>query len=146
MGDEGVKRTLEEHIRDMLKVQLGITDEDLDRLSPGLQKLMSAVPEAADWKIIAEVTDSKYCFAGCKVGDKIVIYPSPLLNVEESTCPLCMAAIAPLMERMHIMWDRVVDGRDPNEAWVTYSQCFDPGVEHGGLGRVVFKVYAEKVK
>ena len=39
----------------MLKVQIGITDEDLDRLSPGLQKLMSAVPEAADWKIIAEV-------------------------------------------------------------------------------------------
>lgn len=137
---------LEEQIRQLLKDLIGITDEDLNKLSPGIQKLMSAVPEATKWKMIAEVTDAKYCFAGCKVGDKLVFYPSPLLNAEESTCPLCMGAIAPLLERMHIMWDRVADGRDPNEAWVRHSQCYDPGLEHAGLGRVVFKVYAEKVE
>ena len=137
---------MEEPIREMLKVQIGITDEDLNKLSPGMQKLMSAVPEGLKWKMIAEVTDSKYCFAGCKVGDKLVFYPAPLLNAEESTCPLCMGAIAPLLERMHIGWQAVVDGRDPNDTWVRHSQCFDPGLEHGGLGRVVFKVYAEKVE
>ena len=137
---------MEEPIREMLKVQIGITDEDLNKLAPGMQKLLSAVPEAMNWKIVAEVTDAKYCFAGCKVGDKLVFSTAGLLlNPEESTCPLCMGAIAPLLERIHIMWDRVADGRDPNELWVRHSQCYDPGLEHAGLGRVVFKVYAEKV-
>ncbi len=136
---------LDESIRFLLKEAIGITDEDLDRLSPGMQKLLSKVPEALNWKMIAEVTDAKYCFAGCKVGDKLVFSGTNLIP-EESTCPLCMGAIAPLLERMHIMWDRVVDGRDPNEAWVRHSQCYDPGLEHAGLGRVVFKVYAKKVE
>ena len=92
---------MEEPIREMLKVQIGINDEDLNKLSPGMQK---------------------------------------------STCPLFMGAIAPLLERIHIMWDRLADGRDPNDLWVRHSQCYDPGLEHAGLGRVVFKVYAEKVE
>jgi len=135
---------LEEPIRKMLKGNIGITDEDLDRLSPGIQKLLTFVPEMPKWRIIAEVTDSEYCVAGCKVGDKLV-FQGPNVNIEESTCPLCVGAIAPMWERMHIMWDRLADGRDPNESWLRYSNCTDPGLEPGGLGKVIFKVYAEKV-
>jgi hypothetical protein len=81
------------------------------------------------------------------VGDKLVFSTGGLLlNPEESTCPLCMGAIAPLLERMHIIWQAVLDGQDPNDTWVKHSQCFDPGLEHAGLGRVVFKVYAEKIE
>jgi len=72
----------------MMKQQIGITDEDIDRLAPGIQKLMSAVPQAMNWKVIAEVTDAKYCFAGCKPGDKLVFH-GPNLDAKESTCPLC---------------------------------------------------------
>lgn len=135
---------MQEPMRTMLKQLIGISDEDLDRLAPGIRKLLSAVPQMASYRIIAEVTDAKYCFAGCKPGDKLVFGPQPLLNVEESTCPLCIGAIAPMMERVHIMWDRLAEGVDPNEVWVRYSQCFDPGLEHGGLGTVHFKVYAQK--
>ena len=135
---------MQEPMRTVLKKLIGITDEDLDRLPPGIDKLLSKAPEMANYRIIAEVTDSKYCFAGCKPGDKLVFGPQPLLNAEESTCPLCIGAIAPMMERVHIMWDRLAEGVDPNDVWVRHSQCFDPGLEHGGLGRVCFKVYAEK--
>jgi hypothetical protein len=135
---------MQESMRTMLKQLIGITDEDLDRLPPGIRKLLSAVPQMANYKIIAEVTDAKYCFAGCKPGDKLVFGPQPLLNAEESTCPLCIGAIAPMMERVHIMWDRLAEGVDPNDVWVRHSQCFDPGLEHGGLGTVHFKVYAQK--
>ena len=134
---------LAEPIRKMLKDSIGITDEDLNKLSSGLQKLLSAVPELLKWKIIAEVTDAKYCFAGCKVGDKLVFSGTNLI-AKESTCPLCMGAVAPLLERMHIMQDRIADGRDPNGLWTSYAQCYDRGIEHGGLGKVIFKVYAEK--
>jgi hypothetical protein len=135
---------MQEPMRTMLKQIIGITDEDLDRLPPGIRKLLSAVPQMGNYRIIAEVTDAKYCFAGCKPGDKLVFGPQPLLNAAESTCPLCIGAIAPMMERVHIMWDRVAEGVDPNEVWVRHSQCFDPGLEHGGLGTVHFKVYAQK--
>jgi len=135
---------LEERIRKLLKDQIGITDEDINNLSPGLQKLLSAIPELLKWKIIAEVIDTKYCFAGYKVGDKLV-FSGGNLNAEESAYPLCMGAIAPILEHIHIMWDRLAEGRDPNDLWVRHSQCYDLGLEYGGLGRVVFKVYAEKV-
>jgi hypothetical protein len=41
-------------------------------------------------------------------------------------------------------WGRIVERIDPKEARVRRSQRFDPGLEHGGLGTVYFKVYAEK--
>jgi len=135
---------MEEPMRAILKQSIGITDEDLDRLSSGMNKLLSGVPQFANYRIIAEVTDAKYCFAGCKRGDKLVFGPQPLLNVEESTCPLCIGALAPMLERVHMIWDRFAEGLDPNQAWEGYSQCVDAGLDHGGLGTVYFKVYTEK--
>jgi len=57
---------MQEPMRSMLKQQMGITDGDLDRLGPGISKLLSVVPQVINYRIIAEVTDAKYCFAGCK--------------------------------------------------------------------------------
>ncbi len=134
---------MEESIRNMLKQSIGMTDEDIDRMPPGMQKLVSS---GLPYKIIAEVTDVEYCFAGCKVGDKLVIGPfGSTVNTEESTCPLCLGALAPLMERVHLMWDRIAEGLDPNEAWLQHSVCFDSGLDRGGLGHVTFKVYADKI-
>jgi hypothetical protein len=135
---------MEEPMRTILKQSIGITDEDLDRLSPGMSKLLSSVPQMVNYRIIAEVTDAKYCFAGCKPGDKLVFGPQPLLNVEESTCPLCIGALAPMLERVHMIWDRLAEGVDPSEACFRHSQCVDSGLDHGGLGTVYFKVYTEK--
>ena len=138
-----------EPTRQMCKDYIGITDEDLDKVSPGIAKLLDAIIkyETLKWKVIAEVTESKYCFAGCKVGDKLVFDNAGLmLNAAESTCPLCIGAIPQMLERVHIMWERMTEGLDPNDIWVKHSQCYDPGLEHGGLGRVVFKIYAEKVE
>ena len=41
--------------------------------------------------------------------------------------------------------DRILDGLDPNEMWRDQVSCMDNSVQDGGLGRVVFKVYCEKV-
>ncbi len=135
---------IDRDIRNFMKAQLGITDEELDKVSPGYAKMISATPELLKWKIIAEVTESEYCIHDCQVGDKL-IFSGHAVNPKESTCPLCLGALAPLIDRLHIMWDRIFDGRDPNELWVRYSQCYDAGLKHGGLGRVLFKVYAEKI-
>jgi hypothetical protein len=38
----------------------------------------------------------------------------------------------------------MVEGMALNKPWISNMQCFDPGLEHEGLGTVHFKVYAEK--
>ena len=136
---------MDEVSRQIVKQAIGITDQDLARLSPGMNKLLTDLPEKMKWKIIAEVTESKYCFAGLKPGDKFVIN-FPVLNVSESTAAPCIEAIAPLTNHIRAMVDRVAEGGDPNESIFATQQvsCMDVGVEHGGLGRVMFKVYSEK--
>jgi len=134
---------MKESVRDFLRQELAMTEHDIDNMPPGLEKLVSS--RLRRYKIIAEVTEAKYCVAGCKVGDKLVIGPGSVVNVEESTCPLCIGALSPMMGRLHLMWDRIAEGVDPNGAWLRHSVCFDPGLEKGGLGSVTFKVYAEKI-
>ncbi len=136
---------MDEVSRQIVKQAIGMTDEDLERLSPGMKKLLSNLSEMMKWKAIAEVTESKYCFAGLKPGDKFV-FNFPVLNVSESTAAPCAEAIAPLANHIRAMVDRAVEGGDPNASIYATQQvpCMDVGVEHGGLGRVMFKVYAEK--
>ena len=136
---------MDEVSRQIVKQVIKITDEDLDRLSPGMKKLLSNLPEKMKWRIIAEVTESKYCFAGLKPGDKFV-FNFPVLNVSESTAAPCIEAITPLTSQIRAMLDRVAEGLDPNESIFATQQvsCMDVGVGHGGLGRVMFRLYAEK--
>ncbi len=136
---------MDEASRQITKQAIGITDEDLERLSPGMKKLLSDLPEKMKWRIIAEVTESKYCFARLKPGDKFV-FNFPVLNVSESTAAPCAEAIAPLANQIRAMVDRAVEGGDPNASVYATQQvsCMDVGLEHGGLGRVMFKVYAER--
>jgi uncharacterized repeat protein (TIGR04076 family) len=136
---------MDEVSRQIIKQTIGITDEDLERLSPGMKKLLSDLPEKLKWKVIAEVTESKYCFAGLKPGDKFV-FNFPMLNVSESTAAPCAEAIGPLADQIRAMVDRAAEGGDPNASIYATQQvpCMDVGLEHGGLGRVMFRVYAEK--
>ena len=134
---------MHELVRGFLKDRLGMSDEDIERIPPGMQKILS--PSLFSYKIVAEVTQAEYCTAGCKVGDTLVVGPGTNVNVQESTCPLCIGVLGPLMERVHLMWDRIVEERDPNEVWLRHLVCYDPGLDKGGLGAVTFKMYAEKV-
>jgi hypothetical protein len=134
--------------RHIVKQVIGISDDDLERLSPNMKSFLSDIPEKMKWKVIAEVTECKYCFAGLKPGDRFV-FNYPLLSLAESTAAPCIFAIAPLIGRLGAVADRVVLGLDPNDSiYSIYGNsevgCMDVGVEHGGLGKVWFRVYAEK--
>ncbi len=131
-------------VREMLKEMLSMTDEEVDQIAPDRAKLLASAPELFSYKITAEVTASTRCAAQIKVGDKLV-FNANVLNTEESTAPPCIGALAPLMEPIHIMFDRLGEGLDPNGLWTRTVSCFDPGLERGGVGNVLFKLTAEKV-
>jgi len=137
----------EEEIKQMMKQAIGITDEDFQtHISyPKNLRLSERAPELMKYKIIAEVTESKYCMAGLKPGQKYTFNAFPaMLLTEESDCPLCVRAIGPIADLMVGFWERIVEGVDPNQGMRHMAECLDPGVSRGGLGHVVFKVYARK--
>ena len=137
---------MEEKVRKALKERINMTDEDIDRLWPGIQKLESRMEEIVDkWKIVAECTSSKYCSAGIKVGDKFA-FKGYVLIPEECTATLCLSALSPILGRLYIIFERLIEGLDPNGLCLASAHCGDTGVEHGGSGRVTFKVYAERIK
>ncbi len=51
---------------------IGMTEEDMAKLSGGQQKMLEARKVYSQFKMIAEVTEAKYCFAGLKPGDQYV--------------------------------------------------------------------------
>lgn len=126
----------------------GMTDDDFERFisNPANRKIVLSKNEMDKYKIIAEVIESKYCGAGVKVGQKYTFRTVPnVLLVDESDCPLCIKALGPVSELMHGFWDRIIEGVDPNEGMWQYARCLDMGIKYGGLGSVIFKVYAQKI-
>lgn len=130
-----------------LKQLMGMSDADLEEhiSYPFNRRLLAHLEEMTDTRIIAEVTESTYCLAGCKVGQKLVLKTVPaMLLPEESDCPLCSKAIGPVAELVQQLWDRMSEGLDPNEGQAQFASCLDDGIKYGGLGNVRFKVYVEK--
>ena len=137
-----------EEIKRRLQKAMGITDEDFEGFIsfPNNVQIMKLFPEIVKYKIIAEVTESKYCFAGLKPGQKYTISGMPaMLLSEESDCPLCVRAIGPIANLVAGFWDRIIAGADPNQGMWQTAACLDPGTGRGGLGHVVFRVYARKM-
>lgn len=144
---------MDEAVKALLTQVVGVTDEDLAKVPRIIEKLFSNAPRGmTQMRIVAEVTYSKYCFAGLKAGDKIVF--SPFLNKEETTAPLCPRALLPVLIALQSFWersielfDRGIEGIDDlnDGVFAKIAGCLDPGLDAGGLGHVDFKLYAEKV-
>jgi len=126
-------------VDDMLKQAIGITDTDLGKLSSGLKLVLGSVGRC---RLVAEVTESKYCLHGLKVGDKFVI-DGGILNTRDSTAPFCMGALAPIDPLNLISMNRLASGLMPDGSVIGYAHCHDFGVDHGGLGEVYFRVHTE---
>jgi len=130
-----------------LKQLFGMSEAEFEKhiSYPFNRRLLARQDEMSKAKIVAEVTESKYCLAGCTVGQKLVIHALPaMLLPEESDCPLCIKAIGPVAAVVQQLWDRMSEGLDPNLAEAQFVSCLDQGIEYGGLGNVRFKVSVQR--
>lgn len=136
---------MEEAMRQTLKKLFGMPESDIAKVTPNIQKIMASYPKFQKYRIIAEVMDAQYCGAQIKKGQKYVFSAlPPLLLTKESDCPTCIRALGPLTGFINSMMDRIAEGIDPEDGIFQVAECLDPGIEHGGLGKVHFKVYAQK--
>ena len=128
-------------MRDYLKTTLGMTEEDMARLPPNIMKMLAAASRLMSKKVVAKCVKSKYCAAGIKEGDKAVFVRN-VINQQETTAPLCMRGIACLVTPVTQIMDLMINGLD-TEIAISRIPCLDPGLDAGGLGRVVWEVSVE---
>jgi uncharacterized repeat protein (TIGR04076 family) len=125
----------------------GWTDEQIKSLSPKHQRLIEKGDEFRKWRVVAEVLEAKNCIAGLKKGDKYIFHGSGFLLPEESTCPkICLWALTSFVPFSFMLYDRIGQGDDPSEFWIDRVKCLDVGVERGGYGEVLFRMYCIKVE
>ena len=134
----------DEGLRTMATQMLGMTEADMNKVTLEMEEeLLNAMPVIGSYRLVAEVVSSKYCFAGCQPGQKLVVDNATQINGQESTAPLCVGAIAPLIDRAQLLLDRIYHKGDPT-AHMSGFRCADPGLDLGGLGSVEFRVRVEK--
>ena len=138
----------DEMLKGFLIGHLGMSDEDLEKITPEQEEELKNVgAKAGRYRVVAEVVKSKYCSAGLKPGQKYVIEPAQQINLGESTAPLCLGALAPLGYRMEVYLDRMGHrGDEGMTSSLRGFRCTDPGIGSNGLGTVEFKVSIEEIK
>ena len=135
---------LEERWKRFQKHQ-GYTDEELAilRSKPKYVKMVERTPQYVTHKIIAEVISSRNCHSQLKVGDKIVMNGNGQVLRDECPEKMCIWALEPLAALVNVIYERFAEDLDPNDLVVDRVTCQDVGVECGGFGQVMLRIYAE---
>lgn len=135
---------MDEMLKEFAINVMGMTDEDIDKISPErAEGLKNAMLNVGRYRIVAEVVDSQYCFAGLQPGQKYILANPPRLDTTESTAPVCVGALPPLAERISLLLDRIYNNANITAPMPGF-RCLDPGINLGGLGHVQFKVTVEE--
>ena len=123
---------------------LGMSDEDIEKITPEQEQgFKNSIESMGKYQLVAEVVKTKYCAAGLKLGQKMVVKGASI-DPEATDCPLCVGAIAPLQRANAVYMDRCEQGRDMTAPLAGFA-CIDPGLDAGGLGSVVFEARVEPI-
>ena len=125
---------------------MGYTDEEMDifRSDPEKVRMVTGTPEFVKCRVIAEVVEAQGCHAGHKVGDKFVMTAGGQLIVEKCPQRLCMFALGPVATVLPAVYERLITRSDPDFERFNIVQCTDVGLDKGGWGKILMKVYVEK--
>jgi len=137
---------ISQELIEFAKQRYGFTDEQINKLSLTQWRVIKSTPRRWQYRMVAEVIEAKNCVGGAKKGDKYVFNASGFLLPDECTVPrLCLWALAPMLPFILIIYDRLAEGLDdPSPKGWDNVHCADVGVECGGFGQVLFRIYCEK--
>jgi uncharacterized repeat protein (TIGR04076 family) len=125
---------------------MGYTDEEMKifRSDPVKVKMVTQTPDFVKCRVVAEVIESQGCHAKHKVGDRFVMTAGGQLITEECPKRMCMFALGPVSTVLPAIYERLLTKSDPNLERYNIVQCTDVGLDKGGWGKVLIKVYVEK--
>jgi len=125
---------------------MGYTDEEMKifQSDPEKVKMVTQTPDFVKSRIIAEVIHSQGCHAQHKVGDRFVMNAGGQLITEECPKRMCMFALGPVSRVLPVIFERLVTKSDPKGERFNIVQCTDVGLDQGGWGKILMKVYVAK--
>ena len=132
--------------RKWLKANWHYTDEEIDSLTAEHRRrfLIQRDPKVAELlrkgRMVAEVVESHNCFIGLKPGDRYVFTSGGFLVPEESPRRPCLWAMTPMVPFTYTFYEFMLRGEEPK---IVYDRvrCLDVGLECGGWGEALFKIY-----
>jgi uncharacterized repeat protein (TIGR04076 family) len=135
-----------EEIWKRFQKHMGYSDEEMRifRSDPEKVRMVTETPEFIKYRVIAEVIEAQGCHAGHKVGDKFIMTAGGQLLAEASPKRMCMFALGPVAGVLPVIYDRLITKSDPDCQRSNIVQCTDVGLDKGGWGKVLMKVYVEK--
>ena len=125
---------------------MGYTDEEMKifQSDPEKVKMVTQTSDFVKNKIVVEVIHSQGCHAQHKVGDRFVMTAGGQLITEECPKRMCMFALGPVSRVLPVIFERLVTKSDPNGERFNIVQCTDVGLDQGGCGKILMKVYVAK--
>jgi len=122
------------------------TDEEMQvfRSDPLKVKMVTQTPEFVKCRVVAEVVESHGCHAKHRVGDRFVLTPGGQLIEKECPTNMCIAALAEISKILPAIYERLISKSDPDLERIDMVHCPDVGLDKGGWGQILMKVYLEK--
>ena len=135
-----------EEIWKRFQQHMGYTDEEMKifRSDPMKVRMVTETPEFVKCRVIAEVIESHGCHARHKVGDRFVMTAGGQLITEACPKRMCMFALGPVSHQLPAIFERLISKSDPEFKKFNIVQCSDVGLDKGGWGKILMKVYVEK--
>ena len=135
-----------EEIWNLFQTHMEYTDEELEifKSDPLKVKMVTKTPEFAKCRVIAEVIESHGCHAKHRVGDRFVMSAGGQLIADKCPKGMCVSAVAEISKVLPAIYERLINKTDPQGERVDIVQCPDVGLDKGGWGKILMKVYVEK--
>ena len=130
----------------LFQAHMEYTDQEMEvfQSDPLRVKMVTETPEFLTCRVIAEVIDSHGCHAKHRVGDRFVMTPGGQLIEDECPKGMCISALAELNKVLQAINERLINKADPQLERYNIVQCPDTGLDKGGWGKILMKVYVEK--
>lgn len=124
------------------------TDEEMEifKSDPHKVKMVTQTPEFVKCRVIAEVIESHGCYAQHRVGDRFVMTAGGQLIADECPRGMCISALAEVSKVLPAIYERLINKTDPQFERVDMVHCPDVGLDKGGWGKILMKVYLKKAR
>ena len=97
-------------------------------------------------EIVAKVAHARHCANFIKKDEIFVFDLEGRLLPNKSTANLCLGILARIQPSLMIAKERLLSGLDPLPVTVPYLDCFDTGIDFGGMGKVTVELLVREAE
>ena len=140
-----ISAKINEIVLKVIQKRFGYNKEEIElfKNNPRNMEFIERNKEFSKKLIVLKVVESKGCNSNHKVGDKF--YFDYAGNILTDLCPrkICGYSLNGALMMVFAANEMIFAGADPNEIRFKRANCFDVGIECGGVGKIVLELSVE---